>query len=318
MEAVPEKSDTAVDGNSHVDDVPEYEKQNVVLSSTIADIIALVESFSKRLFTSASNYKQKMELDSDAPGKKEFRQFNSQVRKLLKHTTKLYKQQKPKAKKDTSSSKHTGFNRIVHASAKMTKFMLLGDWALLSEVNPELGVVTHGLITRYISNYVITNSLHNKEKTSTWVADPALLELFKDEWVKEGVDPKNVKYTDVQKLIKHHMSSVPDKARDDRHESEYRKKLDDDGEFGGATKKILEHRKELDTLAILITKRNKVLVNCRDKRLNQGITKEYEELLKADITKHGVLAKEIKTKCENYGFSIAASYPTTPSTCLTA
>ena len=291
------------------EEVPEYEKQYNIIRATTTDLRSTIESYSKRLFGTAANYKAKMELADDAPGKNAFRAIAARVTQLQKMADKLYKQQKPKAKKEPGASKHTGFNRMVLMSPKMTTFMKLADWGLLSEVNPEQGVATHGLATRYVSGYAKLNALGDAKNKTIWVADATLLELFKDEWEKESVNPKAVRYTDVQKLLKHHMSKVPEGGHEVRNADTYRPKLDDDGEFGGATKQILDLRKTLEALEEGIVKREKIFAHCKKNRPTQGITKEYAELLKTDLVQFDRIAAEVRSKAENFGFDISPNYP---------
>ena len=300
------------------EELPEYEKQYLILKSTTVDLKATIESYSKRLFGSAANYKAKMELADDAPGKNAFRTISARVTALQKMIEKLFKQQSPKVKKEAGTTKHTGFNRIVLASPAMTAFMKLADWGVLSEVNPEMAVVTHGLITRYISNYVILNNLKDPKNKSVWAADDVLLKLFTPQWEGEQVNPKAVRYTDVQKLIKHHMTKVPDGGHEIRNADTYRAKLDDEGEFGGATKQVLELRKTLDAIEEVAQKRAKVFAHCKTNRPGQGITKEYEELLKLDLVQFDKIAAEVRSKCENFGFDVSPKYPLRPAANLLA
>lgn len=295
------------------EEIPEYEKQYLILKSSITDLKATIDSYSKRLFGTAANYKSKMELKDDAPGKNAFRAIIARVTALGKMCDKLYKQQCPKVKKEAGTTKHTGFNRPVLASPAMTAFMKLADWGLLSEVNPEQGVVTHGLITRYVSNYVDINDLKNPDKPSNWAADATLLKLFEGLWDKEGVNPKAANYTDIQKLVKYHMSKLPEGGHEARNIADYYVKLDDEGEFGGATKTVLELRKTLVALEEVAAKRAKVYTHCKKERPTQGITKEYAEILKQDLAQFDKVAADIRGKCENFGFEFSKNYPRRPA-----
>lgn len=297
------------------EETPEYEKQYLIISSTITDLKATIESYSKRLFGTASNYKAKMELADDAPGKNAFRAVTARVSALGKMAEKLYKERKPKVKKEAGTTKHTGFNRLVLYSPELSKYMKMADWGCNSEVNPEQAVGTHGFATRYMSIDVDLHDLKDHFNKSVWDATKyaPLLELFKKEWALEQVNPKAVRYTDVQKLLKHHMTKVPEGGHEIRNADVYRAKLDDDGEFGGATKQILQLRKTIDALRKIVEKRAEVYAHCKKERPAQGITKEYAELLRLDLAQFDAVAKEIRSKCENFGFDMSPNYPARPA-----
>jgi len=296
-----------------VNDEPEYETQYKILCAAITDMKATLASYSLRLFGTASNYAVRMELADDAPKKQDFRTLSARFTALQKEVDKMYKHQKPKAVKEAGTTKHTGFNRLVLASPELTAFMKLGDWGLLSEVDPRKGVVTHGLITRYVSNYAALHALPSAEDSSCWVADAAILELFKEQWGPTQVNPKRVRWTDVQKLIKPHMTKCPDGGHEIRNADTYRAKLDDDGEFGAATKSVLTLRKQIVDLETVAHKRGAVLKHCRANRPGQGIVAKFEALVKQDLAAHKKLSDELRAQCDKYDFSYAPNYPAVPA-----
>jgi hypothetical protein len=286
------------------------------LSGSFDDIIETLDGMGKRTFFDASNYKARQKLSKEDPGKKEFRAVITSMRKLKKAAEKKYKSQRPTKPRATSDkTKTAGFNRLVKLSPQLTKFMNCTDWGLVSEVDPTRGVTSHGHVTRYLANYVELMHCHNKGESSSWKANAVLLELFKDEWERTGVNPNAVKYTDVQKLLKYHMETIKEGAHERRNETEYRKKLSDEtGEYGKPSKDILDHRKKLRELAAKIKKQNENLVSCRSRRQSQAITKTYEDALRASLKEFDETAVQVRAICQKNNFPMSPDYPVRPST----
>jgi hypothetical protein len=301
-----------------------FERASKDLMKNLDDNITLIESFGKRTFDPASNYKAKQKLDKDAPGKQEFRSIATELRALRKEAERCHKAQLPPKKREpTAKAKTGGFNRLVVVSEKMSKFMNLADWGLMSEVNPTCGVATHALVTRVISNYVDLMGLANVGKTASWKANQQIRDLFsdpdpaKDAWTQSGVNPEAVKYTDVQKLIKTYMTTCKEGSHERRNEDAYRAKLNDEnGEFGKATHDVLSLRRQLDALHKQIDKDNKYLAKCRETRGNEPIVKQYEAALQASIVKFDEAAKRVREACVKNNFTISPDYPRRPVTLL--
>lgn len=284
-------------------------------SKEVEDLITTQESFVKRLFGSATNYRTKLNLPSTAPGKREFRHIQTLLRQILAQGERQYKKSQPKVKR-TNVSTTTGFNRLVILSAKLTAFMKLSDWGLVSPVDPTRGVCTHGTVTRYISNYVALNNLHNRGQKSTWRADQKIVDLFSEEWVTTKVDPNNIQYTDVQKLVTSHMASIKSGSAEQKAEEQYRVKIAETGEYGKAAAEVLRLRKRIEDLAEQVTKDNEYVHVCRTDRPGQPIGDRYLEKLKLSVAEFDKTAAELKAACKAGDFDSAPDFPFKPRTIL--
>lgn len=294
---------------------PDQEGQYEILSKTIADAVALVKSFSARLFKANANYKKTQKLPAEAPGKKQFIMFAAKVAALQKHVDKLFGAHNKK-KREPGDNRKTGFNRMVLVSPGITELMKLGDWGVLSEVKPDRGVVTHRLVTRFLSNYIDLHELKVPEAPSKWAANPAIERLFEHEWEKKQINRGAVMHTDIQKLLVPHMDKIPEGSHEQRKEAFYREKCDDTGELGGATKKIFDLRKRLETLGDAVTKQNEVLSWCRSHRQGQGVTAEVEVGLKAAVAEYKKVGAELRSSADAYGFTYSKDFPRLPKLCI--
>jgi hypothetical protein len=285
------------------------------LTKTIGDAHALVKSFSSRLFKVNANYKKLQQLPAEAPGKKQLIMFAAKVAALQKHTDKLYGSHNRK-KREPSVDHKTGFNRMILASPAVTEIMKLGDWGMLSEVKADRGVVTHRIVTRFVSNYIDLNCLKNPNEPSRWSANPAVERLFENEWEKKGINRASIKYTDIQKLLVPHMDKVIEGSHEQRKEAFYREKCDDAGELGGATKKIFDLRKRLETLGDQVEKQNEVLSWCRTHRPGQGVTAEVETGLRTAVVEYRKVGAELRASADAFGFTYSKDFPHTPKLCV--
>ena len=299
------------------EEIEEHEKVWGGILGTIDKLLEGMESFSQRTFYEASNYKTRQKLEKTDPGKQDFRKVGTHVRKLRDGMKRQYNHVKPRDTQPRKSNGKTGFNRLVLVDAKMRKFMKLNDWGLVGEVEPDrVGVCTHAIVTRVISNYVACMKLLNPLNTSTWAADDALKELFSEDWEECGVNPKAVKYTELQKLIARHIQTVKEGMAEHRSEEDYRKKLNDDGEYGKATREIRDLRSEIADLSTDIIKHNDYLKTCRVGCTD--LVPRYEKALRDLIAQFEEKAKTIKAKCSEYDFPISPEFPTQPRTVLSA
>lgn len=300
------------------DAAPKKNEQEVnydSLSKTISEITALVKSFSGRLFKPNANYKKIQKLPAEAPGKKQFIMFASKVAALQKHADKLYGTHNKK-KRETSVDQKTGFNRLILASPKLTTLMKLQDWGLASEARPDRGVVVQRDVTRFCSNYIDLHCLKNPHEPSKWAANPEIEDLFKDEWEKKGINRSSIQYIEIQKLLVPHMDKIVEGSVEQRKEAYYREKCDDNGEFGGATKKIFDLRKQLEVLYDQVEKKNDVLNWCRTHRPGQTVTADLEVDLRASVTEFRKVGAEIRASADAYGFTYSKEYPRTPKLCV--
>lgn len=291
------------------------------LTRSIADARKLVEVFSTRIFRPGPDYKKKQGFDKDAPGKKQFISMAALIGSLQKDVDKQYKTHTKKTRPAGSSEK-TGFKRLVLCSKELSKFMGLAEWGVMSEAHPDRGVVTHAVVTRYISNYTALMCLKTGA-TSAWAADKALDDLFSktetydasgklvilDVWNKEGVSRQNASCPDLQKLLKYHMEKLLPGSVEMRKEAFYREKSADNGELGAATKKIFELRRQLATAESNVEKHNRMWTNCCKKRPGQGVTAEYEKIVKEAIEAYKKIGAEVRTHCDNYGFAYTPAFP---------
>jgi hypothetical protein len=295
------------------------------LTRSIASAKKLVgDVFPQRLFRPGSDYKKKQEFPKDSPGKKQFISMAAKIGALQKDVDKMYRTHTKKARPAGSNEK-TGFKRLVLVSEELSKFMGLVEWDVMSEARPERGVVTHAVVTRHVSNYTALMCLKTGQ-TSAWSADQAIEQLFSktritddtgktttvDVWDKEGVNRKSASCPDLQKLLKYHLEKLAPGSTEMRKEAYYREKSADDGEFGSATKKIFDLRKRLATAEANIEKANRMWANCCKKRPGQGVTIEYERIVKENVEEFKKIGAEIRTNCDNYGFTYAPQYPVLP------
>jgi hypothetical protein len=311
--------------------VPKEEELSAVdeiyesLTRSIANAKKLVgDVFPQRLFRPAADYKKKQGFEKDAPGKKQFISMAAKIGALQKDVDKMYRTHTKKARPAGSNEK-TGFKRLVLVSEELSKFMGLDAWGVMSEARPERGVVTHAVVTRHVSNYTALMCLKTGS-TSHWAADKAIEELFSrtkitddtgksavvDVWDKEGVNRKSASCPDLQKLLKYHLEKLLPMSAEMRKEAFYREKSADEGEFGSATKKIFDLRKRLTAAEANIEKANRMWANCCKKRPGQGITLEYERIVKESVAEFQKIGAEIRTNCDNYGFTYAPQYPVLP------
>ena len=107
------------------EDIPEYQRIYDGMNEICENLITTFQSFSVRTFPTASNYKQRMGLDKSAPGKQDFRKIQTKVRAIRKLAEQQYKALKPPQKREQSSSKRTGFNRLVQTTKELRDFMKL-------------------------------------------------------------------------------------------------------------------------------------------------------------------------------------------------
>lgn len=303
--------------NNNVPAVEEDEEETqldldfLAFAKEVDELLATQESFVKRLFGSAPNYRTKMGLPEGAPGKREFRTMNTTLRKLKGLGERQYKKSKPKQKRVTVSTT-TGFNRLVILSPALTKFMKLGDWGLVSPVDPTRGVITHGAATRFMSIYVGINNLHNKGQKSTWKANAAIEELFAANWEECKVDKNAIQYTDVQKLLAKHMDSIAKDTAERRAEDQYRHKISDEGEYGKAVKSVLDLRKLVEDQSKDVLKDNDHVLVCQNDRPGQAIGSKFLAQLKTSVAQYDKLAAELRTACKAADFDIAADFPLRP------
>lgn len=301
------------------DEVADHEKVNAEFQACIASLRAQLDSFSARTFFEAGNYKSKQGLDKNDPGKAEFRSLGTKIGKLGKLGDRAYKSVKPTAKRSASEkSKTSGFNRLVITSEPLAQFLNCKDWGLTSEIEPNKGVMTHGAITRWFANYIALNGCRNteKDKKATWKADDKLLALFKDQWEVENVNPNAVKYVEIQKLLKHHITTAPKAGYENRNEQQYRSKLNDEGEFGKATLTVLALKNQIDELATQIRKQSEHLATVRARQASAAMIKGFEDELKTSLTAFDRAGKEIRDLCTKNNFPISPSFPVRPSTPL--
>uniref|UniRef100_A0A6C0CH24 Uncharacterized protein n=1 Tax=viral metagenome TaxID=1070528 RepID=A0A6C0CH24_9ZZZZ len=310
--------------------VPKEEEQTAAeenyesLTRSIASAKRLVEAFSTRLFKPATNYKKVQGFEDGAPGKKNFISMAAKIGALQKDVDKMHRTHTKKPRPPGSNEK-TGFKRLVLVSEELSKFMGLAEWDVMSEAHPDRGVITHAVVTRFISNYTALMCLKTGS-TSAWTADPALEQLFSktkitdesgkvavvDVWEKEGVNRKSASCPDLQKLLKYHMEKLLPMSTEMRKEAFYRDKSADTGEFGSATKKIFDLRHRLASAEAQIEKNNRMWTNCCKKRPGQGVTIEYERIVKENVEEFKKVGAEIRTSCDNYGFTYAPQYPALP------
>ena len=303
------------------DEVANHEKVAAEFQACIASLRAQVDSFSARTFFEAGNYKSKQGLDKSDPGKADFRALGTKIGKLGKLGDRAYKSVKPAAKRSTSEkSKTSGFNRLVITSEALCAFLNCKDWGLTSEIEPNKGVMTHGAITRWFANYIALNGCRNteKDKKATWKADAKLLELFKDQWVPENVNPQAVKYVEIQKLLKHHITTAPKAGYENRNEQQYRSKLNDEGEFGKATLTVLALKNTIDELATRIRKESEHLATVRARQASAAMIKGFEDELRTSLAAFDKAGKEIRELCGKNNFPVNASFPVRPATPLDA
>lgn len=295
------------------------------LTRSIANAKKLIgDVFPQRLFRPGADYKKKQGFAKDAPGKKQFISMAAKIGALQKDVDKMFRTHTKKARPAGSNEK-TGFKRLVLVSEELSKFMQLAEWDVMSVARPDRGVVTHAVVTRHVSNYTALMCLKTGQ-TSAWAADKALEELFAktrvtdesgkttviDVWDKEGVNRKSASCPDLQKLLKYHLEKLAPMSAEMRKEAFYREKSADDGEFGSATKKIFDLRKRLATAEATIEKANRMWANCCKKRPGQGVTAEYERIVKESVAEFQKIGAEIRTNCDNYGFTYAPQYPVLP------
>lgn len=297
------------------EEVEEYQKCWDAIVNETNSLIETFESFSERTFHDSPTYKQRQGLEKSDPGKRDFGSIPTQIRRLKEGMKRKYNEVKPRDTAPRKTSNKTGFNRLVLVDKPLRDFMKLADWGLVGEVDPDrVGVCTHAIVTRGISNYVNLKQLTNPLKPATWSADAILRELFADDWKECGVNPQEVRYTGLQKLIARHITSVKEGTSEHRSEEHYRKKLDDEGEFGKATREIRDLRKELVDLSDSMVKRSDHLKTARDDC--PALAGQYEASLKELIAAFDAKAAEIRKKCEEYDFPISATYPSRPRTVL--
>ena len=278
------------------------------------ELIDANESFSKRLFGTSANYRKKMGLSENAPGKKEFRRIQTLVRGIRTEGERVYKKHKPKKPREASNGT-TGFNRLVVCTPELTKLMKLADWSLVSTVNPSQGIATHGDVTRHIAIYAALNNLHNRGQNATWRADEDIRSTFKNEWAVKGVDPNAVQYTDVQKLIAPHMTTIQKGTVEQRNESVYRAKLNKEtGEYGKAVHTVMNLRKELDEIQTNIHKSSGHVISCREHRKGQPILAQYETKLRNLLVQWDGVATKMRDACKSGDFKVAPEFPIKPKT----
>ncbi len=301
------------------DEVAVHEKVHAEYQACISSIRATIESFSARTFFEAGNYKAKQGLEKTDPGKADFRGLGTKVGKLGKLGDRAYKSVKPAAKRSTTEkSKTSGFNRLVITSEALCDFMNCKDWGLTSEIEPKKGVMTHGAVTRWFAIYIALNDCRNteKDKKATWKANPALQALFKDQWAPENVNPNAVKYVEIQKLLKHHITTAAKGGYENRNEAQYRVKLDDEGEFGKATLTVLALKNNIDALATQIRKQSEHLATVRARQSSPAMIKGFEDELRISLAAFEKAGTEIRGLCGKNNFPIGASFPARPSTPL--
>lgn len=296
-------------------DVPKYEELWNDINSRTEELLNTMASFSDRTFFDAANYKARQNLEKTDYGKREFRNVGTAVRKVRTEMKRKFNEIKPREPQERKSTGKTGFNRLVLVDEDIRGFMKLSDWGLIGEADPDrVGVCTHAIVTRVFSNYVSTMQLLNPLKTSTWKADDRLRKIFAKDWEELGINPDSVKYTELQKLIARHITTVKKGMAEHRKEADYRKKLDDDGEYGKATMEVRDLRQSIDELAKAIRKHNDFLITCREEA--PKLAPAYEKALKELVAQFDTKATEIKKKCAEYDFPIADNYPTRPKTVL--
>lgn len=319
--AAPANNDNNVVPEQEEDEVTNHEKVHLEFQSSIASIRAQLDSFSARTFFEAGNYKSKQGLEKTDPGKADFRSLGTKIGKLGKLGDRAFKSVKPTAKRATTEkSKTSGFNRLVITSEALCNFLNCKDWGLTSEIEPNKGVMTHGAITRWFANYIALNGCRNTEKDrkATWKADAKLLELFKDQWGPENVNPQAVKYVEIQKLLKHHITTAPKTGYENRNEAQYRSKLDDEGEFGKATLTVLALKNTIDDLATTIRKQSEHLATVRSRQSSPAMIKGFEDELRISLTAFDKAGKEIRELAGKNNFPISPMFPVRPATPLDA
>lgn len=314
-EPEPEEPEEEVDGEE-TEKLADYQKTWNAIEDLSNDILERINSFSKRTFNDASNYKARQNLEKTDPGKKEIKHLSAQVRSMVNGMKIQYTHLKPREAPIRKPGAN-GFNRLVLLDNPFRTFMKSADWGLVGVADPDrVGVCTHALATRVIANYIACMMLNDPLKTSVWKADDNLKALFAGDWQELGINPNAVRYTDLQKLVARHITTAEKHTAEKRIEAEYRKKLDDEGEFGKATAEIRDLRKKIHDLGLDISKRNTHLDTCR--KQCPPLVPAYERVLRERIAEFDAAAAEIQRKCRENDFAIHPSYPVRPRTLLDA
>ena len=291
--------------------LPDYERIWRQIRDESDDICATIDAMKDRTFFEGSSYKKRMGLEREDPGKQQFRSLQTAVRGLKKEAERMYKSKRPKQKrepKEGGNSTH-GFNRLVITSPALAEFMRLADWNVSSQIRRDCGIVTHGIITRWICNYVALMNLRNPSKTATFKADAALKKLFdyKDGWKLKNVDPEAISYTDLQKLIALHMATAPAQNFDLRSDEDYRKQLVDDesaapNSLGVVSKTIHTLRGAREDIYKDILKYNRFYKQAqKDEALKGTLAPLYKKTLEDLVASYAAKTDEMVKVCDENG-----------------
>lgn len=300
--------------------VEEVSKADILTDNTVKILDELcdkLDDFKSRLFQ-GNNYKKK--LPTNAPGKREFNQLKAQVRKLEKPIRAIQKKHKPPTvNKKKTDSQRSGFNRLVYVSKELTKFLSLEDYGLICEDGVR-GVATPGTVTRLIVNYIYFMRLPDPKKMSFWTADDTIRKLFEHEWASTNVDPSQVTYTGLQKLISPHLETIGKEAPERRDsklcDSYYATLNNNEGQLGAPSHAALTGRKALDEIGKKIIAMDKQVRACRKQGLSKNDTAPFEEAVNDGQKRWAIKSTAVIKICKENGFPISKEWPTPVETCL--